>query len=66
MSKPEMRTYRCSFGCTSYNPNCDGCDSATTSDNSYERPNRDKDRVKAANTGMTLQEWDAQEESGDE
>jgi|AACY02.14.fsa_nt_gi hypothetical protein len=56
-------SYKCCFGCTTYNPSCDGCDTATSSTNPYEFPSKDSDRRKAGIVGKTLDEWYEQESS---
>ena len=58
--------YKCAWGHTSYDPNCDACDSATTSDNPYEYEKESMEKHKAALRGMTRQEWPDREEGDDE
>lgn len=57
--------YNCGWGCTSYNPFCDACDSATTTDNPYH-PEESEQLHKAALKGMTLQEWHNSEDEREE
>lgn len=57
--------YKCAFGCTSYNPNCDACDSETTSDNPYDYEKESNEKHKAALRGMTRQEWLDSEDNND-
>lgn len=55
--------YKCSFGCTSYNPSCDACDSATEG-NGYDE-NESHLKHKAALRGQTKEEYLASEENDD-
>lgn len=51
--------YKCPYGCTSYNPSCDGCDDATSDQSTgWAEPKKDTDdRHKAALRGQTLREY---------
>ena len=49
--------YKCGFGCTSFNPLCDACDSATTSDSPYFAEKEDHILHKAALHGQTKKEY---------
>lgn len=57
-------SYSCGYGHTSYNPNCDACDSAVESTSEYESDSNIKHR--AALRGLTKQEYLALEDSDDE
>ena len=55
-------SYKCAYGCSSYNPSCDAWDSETTSDNPYTYKAEEKILLKAALKGMTKKEYLDQEE----
>ena len=48
--------YRCAWGHTSYDPNCDACDAATTDEDSFGK-DMSSEMHEAAVHGMTLEEW---------
>lgn len=59
------RKYRCGYGCTSYNPNCDACDSETSSAESgrYYVSEEDKERAhKRAVQGLSPWDFDDNED----
>ena len=49
--------YRCSFGCTSYNPCCDACEGMTTDTESFGSKEREHDMMEAAKRGLTVKEY---------
>lgn len=51
-------TYRCAYGCTSYNPSCSACEGSTSDQSTgWAESRKDtEDRLRAAKRGMTLRE----------
>lgn len=48
--------YKCYWGHTSYQPDCDACDAATTDEDVFGK-DMSSEMHKAALRGMTLKEW---------
>lgn len=59
--------YKCAYGCTSYNPNCDACDGETSDQSTgwFEPEEDTRDRFEAAKKGMTLKEFRESEREQD-
>lgn len=54
-----MGSYKCGWGCTSYNPSCDACEAqVNVEDEPYFRDEVWEKRHKAACLGMTEEEYD--------
>lgn len=51
--------YKCAFGCTSYNPCCDACDSEVSDSSTGWAESKDdtEDRFRASLKGQTLEEF---------
>lgn len=59
-------SYSCGFGCTRYDPSCDACDDAVTSDNEYEQKDSIKARIRAGIFGQTYSEYIEDEKDNDD